>query len=526
MGCEKKMEKIIEKKIVAVLVLLLLVASSIVSFTGNIPTVYTVQADGNEVKNPEEGWKTSSDNNSAWHNTSYLNVTIESKYPKILWYDIQVYTGGVEKIKDMPTPPAGEDTVHNNWTSIRNNMTIVDNATWLRFVINISSDQGWGNIEYINITGWHDNWDSALEVGDGYNASGNHGSNRNFFLSYENTNDSRNHNHYEEDAEDYSILWPRNATELTIGNFTSENVTDELGIDTSHTRNLTFQFKPGYQFRYAPGRDGTGDTWTNYSVENRNGLPYSNKTGVVDYAKYTWEQIENLGSWNFNITVQNRGYRNNGSNFPGGPFRSWVLDEFGVYSYTEIVSAQNVHLQGAPGETASTNSSDPYNDETSKNVTIKTISNGNYSLVVNISDLYHSAYESNIDVEVQPHLILSNETIFIRGGNLTERQNFSANNQSHFIALYGDIHRENGTITRYEQHEVNGTYKLAGENGTDGLHNNYPNDYNVTGNGDDRAFNGLNNRSYYIEFSCVIPIAQWPGKYSTNVYYHLRTETH
>ena len=50
MGCEK-MERMIERKIVAVFVLLLLVASSIVSFTGYMPTVYTVKADEVIMKN-------------------------------------------------------------------------------------------------------------------------------------------------------------------------------------------------------------------------------------------------------------------------------------------------------------------------------------------------------------------------------------------------------------------------------------------------------------------------------------------
>ena len=512
------MERMIERKIVAVFVLLLLVASSIVSFTGYMPTVYTVKAD--EVDNEEYNWMNSAESNYSWHNTTYLNVTVESKYPKILWYDIQKYNVDGDKSEDMGTPPAGA-TDDSNWTSIRNNMTEVDNATWLRIVVNVSSDQGWGNIEYINVTGWHDNWDASLDVdsGDKYNTSGNHGSNRNFFLSYHNNNSTD----YNSVNESYNIKWPKNATEMTMGNFTSVEVEDNLGITGGDARNLTFEFKPGYQFRYAPGPSGD---WTNYSVENRGGLPYSEQTGVVDYETSSWEQIENLGSWNFNITVKNRGQRNNGSHFDTDGFESWALDEFGVYSYTEIVSAENVELTGAPGESASTNSADPYNSGTSENVTIKTRSNGNYSLVVNISDLKHVSYnELKDDPAVEPYLKLNNETVFIRGGNLTEPQNFSNDGTDHFIALYGDITRTSGAITRYEKHEVNGTYKLAGENGTDGLDNNYPNDYDNETAGGHRLFNGLNNRSYYIEFRCDIPSNQWPGKYTTNVYYHLRTET-
>jgi hypothetical protein len=521
MGCEK-MEETIERKILTVFVLLLLVASSIVSFTGNMPTVYTVKAD-ETVDNTEYDWEDSSESNYSWHNTTYLNVTVESKYPKILWYDIQKYVGTKEE-NDATAP--GDNNL-SNWTSIRNNMTEVDNATWLRIVVNVSSDQGWGNIEYINITGWHDNWDSTLDVdtGDKYNTSGNHGSNRNFFLSYHNENDTMNNSEFNSDNESYNIKWPNNGTEMTKGGFTSVGVEDNLGIEDGDARNLTFEFKPSYQFRYAPGPDGTGNGWTNHTVENRGGLPYSAEDGVVDYERSSWEQIENLGSWNFNITVKNRGQRNNDSHFDESGFKTWALDEFGVYPYTEIVSAENVGLTGAPGESASTNSGDPYTTG-SENVTVKTRSNGNYSLVVNISDLKHVSYdELSGDAAVEPYLKLDNETIFIRGGNLTTAQNFSNDGTEDFIALYGDITRTTGAITRYEKHEVNGTYKLAGENGTDGLDNNYPNDYNETDTDGHRVFNGLNNRSYYIEFRCDIPSNQWPGKYTTNVYYHLRTET-
>jgi len=54
------MEETIERKILAVFVLLLLVASSIVSFTGNMPTVYTVKADG-PVDNDEYDWQNSAE---------------------------------------------------------------------------------------------------------------------------------------------------------------------------------------------------------------------------------------------------------------------------------------------------------------------------------------------------------------------------------------------------------------------------------------------------------------------------------
>jgi len=45
-------------------------------------------------------------------------VTVESKYPKILWYDIQKYNVDGDKTEDMGTPPAGT-TDDANWASIR-----------------------------------------------------------------------------------------------------------------------------------------------------------------------------------------------------------------------------------------------------------------------------------------------------------------------------------------------------------------------------------------------------------------------
>ena len=503
------MKKIIEKKIISTLVLLLLIAATFVSFTGNTPLKrpFIVQAGNN--------WEDCSTNASAWHNDTYLNVTVESKYPRILWYDIQRYTG-VKTENDTSFP----DNDDNNWVSIRNNMTEVDNATWLRFVINISSDQGWDNIEYINITGWHDNG-TDNDDGTGYNTSGNHGSNRNFFLYYDNTSNTTPY---------YNISWPTNQTELTKGNFTERVVTDTLGLTTTETHNLTFQFKPGYQLRYAPGPDGTGNTWTNYSVENDGGYPSTDGPGILDYETTCWEAFNNSWSWNLNVTVQNFGECGDGSTYADGPFKSWVNDEFGIYSYTEIVSAGDAEIQGAPGGKYSTNSSNSFNGGTSQNVSIRTRSNGNYSLVMHIDDLLHTAAEGlgYSLADAPSHLILDNNTIWVRGGTRTSRVNFSdTGTGTYWIGLYGTCNGTTGNSLTNETHEVNGTCKYAGEAGDDGLDPLYPNFYNETDDAANslKAFNGQNDQSHYIEFTCDIPLGQWAGKYSTHVYYHLRTET-
>jgi len=504
-GMWKNMKKRVERKLISTFVLVLLVAASLVtsfvSFTKDMPMPYIVKA-GNT-------WEDCSNNASAHHNATWLNVTIESKYPRILWYDIQKFTGAKEN-NDTTFP----DSTDSNWMSIRNNMTEIDNATWLRVVINISSDQGWENIDYINISGWHDN--GTLESGTDYNNSDNQGSNRNFMLSYENRTSNAN----------YTIFWPRNKTELTKGDYTERVVTDNLGISGStETHNLTFQFKPGYQFRYAPGPDGIGDSWINYSVINTEGFPSTNKSGIIDYETSSWEALNNSWSWNLNISVSNKGMRGGeaGGTYANDNYTSWVLDEFGVYSYTEIVSAASASIMGAPGDNASTASSNPFHSS-SHNVSLKTRSNGNYSLLVNLSDLRHSAYDLVTDPQVKENLTLDNDNIWVRGGTRTTPMNFSDSDVI-YINLYGTLSEYTSgasAINTYEIAEVNGTCKLTGEisDSGDDTGPRFPNYYSTY-----LEYDSQNENSTYIEFTCDIPTGQWAGKYSTNVYYTLITET-
>jgi hypothetical protein len=359
-----------------------------------------------------------------------------------------------------------------------------------------------------------------LEEGHHYNATGNHGSNRNFFFSYDNTSDSVAY---------YNKSWPKGNVEVTKGNFSERNVTDILGISTTETRNLTFEFKPGYQFRYAPGPDGTGNSWMNHSVENTYGYP-STDGARFDYHTTSWEALNNSGSWNFNISVTNKGLRSTNDPFDDGPFTSWVLDEFGVYSYTEIISVGgDISIHGSPGGNYSTNSTNPFNTQ-SQNVSIQTRSNGNYSLSVHIDDLLHHAAESfGYDRSTAPsHLILSNDTIWVRGGTRTDPLNFSKGVSRWWVDLYGACDPGTGLATSFEFHEVNGTSKFAGEiaNDEESTGNQYPNDYNQTADASKglRAYNSQNSPSHYVEYTCAIPLGTWPGVYSTHVYYHLQTE--
>jgi len=216
---------------------------------------------------------------------------------------------------------------------------------------------------------------------------------------------------------------------------------------------------------------------------------------------------------------------NSGERWGNTPYRSWVLDEFGIYTYTEIVSVGNAEIRGAPGDRYSTNGSSWYNSNfdsgNSGNVTVCTRSNGNYSMTVNVSDLLHSAVLSGA-IGDDPLLHLDNTTIWVRGGNRTTSLNFSDNGRS-VIWLYG-FGSSNGSVddnTKWQSHEPNGTCKYTGENASDtGLVEQYPDEY------DENNFNSLNPESFSVEFACDIPSGQLAGKYSTHVYYHLRTQRH
>ncbi len=72
------------------------------------------------------------DVDQVFDNTTTLNVTVLEPAPRINWFDFQFYDGA-------------------NWVSKRNAQIDVDNSNEYRFIVNISSDQGWDDIEYINI---------------------------------------------------------------------------------------------------------------------------------------------------------------------------------------------------------------------------------------------------------------------------------------------------------------------------------------------------------------------------------------
>lgn len=345
---------------------------------------------------------------SAWHNNSSLSVHIIHSAPRINWYDFQYNDSGT-------------------WISKLNQQIEVDNDSEYRFIVNISSDQGWDDIEFINITSWYDNGTESSF----YNQT--LGGNLNLHIQYENTSVGTSNNSV------FRNIWPNN--EIRFGPHHSRVVNDTLyGLEgVTEARNMTFTFIPNKQFRYAPGEN---PTWNNSSVLVEN----SSKYGLF-----------NNYSWNFNITVDDsEGYQ------------SWVTDEFGVYAYAEIISAQNPSIVGYPGSNYSVN-----DDGGSGNISLVTCSNGNYNLSVDISDLTH---------QTNPVHTIPKSNVYVKGGNRTTFRPLLNS-----VFLYG------------------------------GSQDSLP-DYHIA----ERWGNYVNSSN--IEYTCFIPLGQLAGKYTSQIYYHLSIE--
>lgn len=277
-----------------------------------------------------------------------------------------------------------------------------------KFCINILSNQGWEYIEYINITAWYDNGDDSTI----YNQS--EGGNINMFLQYQNISGNAN----------YGMLWPKD--EVTLGNFTEkEEKIKNPDTQNSQCYNLTFSFTPGYQFRYAPGE------------------------GIWDATKNTFNDIR---SWNFEIAVSGN------SDGTSESKTSSVFDEFGVNSYSEMVSIGLPSIHGLPGENASGLS----------NLSIKTRSNIDYALSVDLDTFLH---------EDNPSIKLLKNTMWITGGDLIDFMNFNDNIS---IYLYGS-----STI-----------FKKADDYNTMKITNN-------------------------VDYKCDIPLGQIPGNYYSTVTYKI-----
>ena len=247
-----------------------------------------------------------------------------------------------------------------------------------KFSLCIINDQDWDQVEFINIKAWYDHGDDSITYDDDLSLGGN----IKMFLQYENLSGEAH----------YNMLWPDD--EVTKGVIT-ESIGRLSGVEC---RNITLSFKPGYQFRYAPG-DGSWDKSKN--------------------------AINDRFSWNFEITVIDRG------NNITGPRTIKKVDEFGVNSYTEIASTGLLYIQGLPGENASTDS----------NVTVSMRSNLGHSLSVDIDTLYH---------EVHPIANISNKTMWVRGGDIQNFTHFTGKGPIYFY----------GSSTTYAEPDDNEPTKI------------------------------------------------------------------
>lgn len=319
----------------------------------------------------------------AWHNTSKIFALVSLK-PEIVWYDFQYWT------------------YSNGWESRLNQQIGVNNSARYRFVVNITSYTGWDDIQYINISAWHDLGDDSSF----YNQT--LGGNINMKFVYDNTSNI---------TANFSMLWPRE--EVRFVNYSETTVDSKFtNFPFAESKKIIFEFIPNYQFRYAPGPSNGWDT------RSYDGI----------YTDMTF--INNPWSWNFNISAKNWGKSNQGI-----PKTSWVADEFGTYKYLEIASAQDPFIFGEP-----TNEYYSVNDKDgSGNVTIVTRSNGNYSLSSNLLDLIHVEYSGNY---------ISNESVSVRGGNREVFKNFSKSSNDPPVFLYGGGY---DGMPNYQAAENNGT---------------------------------------------------------------------
>ncbi len=293
------------------------------------------------------------------------------------------------------------------WVSRRNVQSDVNNSARYRFIVNVSSDYQWRNITYINITAWYDQGRDTTV----YNQT--LGGNMNLAFQYENLTGTAV----------WRMLWPHGG-EVTGDQYSERVVRDPLGSPKyTECHNLTFSFVPGYQFRYAPG-DGSWDTTRNTTTDAQ--------------------------SWNFKISVNNKmGYT------------SWMNDEFGIYSYTEIVSVGWPVIFAYPGENATAVS----------NISMVTRTNGNYSLSVDVGNLTH---------EVNPLMTIPRNRIWLRGGDLDEFDNFSA---------FKDVLYFYGSAVAYHLNRANGTSYTTDD----------------------------------IQYKCNVPLGQTAGDYTAPIRYHLKT---
>lgn len=187
------------------------------------------------------------------------------------------------------------DLRNNTGSKINNVSGLLDINEKYFFEINVTDENGWADIKYINITAWFDNGCENSY----YNQT--LGGNINMFLQYENTTGVAN----------YNLLWPNNEIELILDDCSETVISPD-------TRIIRICFIPKNQIRWAE----------------------SNKTWIDHSNSY-----DNLYSWNFNITVVDQ-----------TGLKDYYINEFGVSRFTYIQQERRfLDVTLAPGYSANTN---------------------------------------------------------------------------------------------------------------------------------------------------------------------------
>jgi hypothetical protein len=159
------------------------------------------------------------------------------------------------------------------------------------FVINATDRNGWGDIDFINLTCWYDQGDETTE----YN--GTNGGNFNMFLQYQNISGDAS----------FQMVWPDDEATLQLLNC-SETIFNET------TRIINFSFIPGNQTRCAT----SNETWT-----------------------ITEDTFDDLYSWNVNCSIADSLAN-----------MMYTRTEYGINYYSAIRAPSLVEITGAPGMNA------------------------------------------------------------------------------------------------------------------------------------------------------------------------------
>ncbi|RLF59368.1 MAG: hypothetical protein DRN27_02880 [Thermoplasmata archaeon] len=173
----------------------------------------------------------------------------------------------------------GESRLNNDSIDVNNEYVLS---------VNLTDEDGWESIDYVDVEAWYDNGDES----NSYNQT--LGGNMNMLLRYKNTSGTAS----------YDLLWPDDEVELV-----SINCSEMIVNDT--TRIINFSFIPKSQIRWAPG-DGSWDD--------------------------TYNETNDLNSWNVKVTAVDASSQSVSN-----------ISEYGVYKYTNFSVDKNfIEVSAAP----------------------------------------------------------------------------------------------------------------------------------------------------------------------------------